>query len=276
MPKKQKQNKSAKNRSSMSPNWSDNNNLRGAPTLVGGLGVQQALLRSTPLFPASSRKKLFYYEPGINLAGTAGVIAQYVFSANGLYDPNITGTGHQPLGFDTMMLYYEQYTVLASKIRIRAAGNGIQPAVVSLCLAPDTTTGVITDTVENGLGKSTIVDGRSGGGYGTGERLKSLELSCDVPKYFGRRGGRSILDDTLLYGTVAANPTEQVYYQINTWGFGTFTDNTSVPLDVLIEYDAVFWEPRKVAAQLLPTQAVKLPPLKRVVQQEVKADRPVA
>ncbi len=204
----------------------------------------------TPLFPARVMKRLPYYEASINMTATAGVIAQYTFTANGLYDPNITATGHQPLGFDTMMLYYEQYTVVASRITVRACGNGAQAVNISVNLSPDTTTLALPDVVENGLITSTVLDGRGNGGYGTGRRIASLNLGCDVARYFGRRSRQELLDDPNLYGTVAANPTEQVYFVINTWGFGSFTDNTAVSADVTIEYDAMFWEPRKVTAQL--------------------------
>jgi len=218
---------------------------------LGDLRVQ------TPLFPAHVRKRLPYYEYGFSLTGTAGAYSQYVFSANGMFDPNITSTGHQPLGFDTMMLYYEQYTVVASKITVRACGNGTQAVNVGVCLAPDTTTLVVPDVVENGLLVAKVLDGRANGGYGTGQRIKTLNLSCDVAKYFGRRSRRELQDDVNLYGTAAANPTEQVYFVIGQWGFGSFTDNTSVSCDAIIEYEAIFWEPRKVAAQLV--QSVKGP-----------------
>jgi len=191
-----------------------------------------------------------YYERGFSLTGTAGAIAQYAFTANGLYDPNITSTGHQPMGFDTMMLYYEQYTVLRSSVTLRFAGNGIQPVTVSVALAPDTTTSVLPDVMENGLLKTRIVDGRGNTGYGTGQRVGRLDLNCDVVKYFGRKSSREILDDVNLYGTVASNPTEQVYFIINTWGFGDLTDNSAVSFEAVLEYDAIFWEPRKVASQL--------------------------
>lgn len=198
-----------------------------------------------------------YYEPSFGITATGGVIGQYVFTANGLYDPNITQTGHQPLGFDTMMLYYEQYTVLRSSVTLRFVGNGAQAVNVSICLAPDTTSLALPDVMENGLVKTKVVDGRGNGGYGTGQRVGRLDLNCDVVKYFGRKNSREILDDVNLYGTVASNPTEQVYFCINTWGFGSFTDNTAVSFDAVLEYDVVFWEPRKVAAQLLQTQEEK-------------------
>jgi len=237
-----------------------------APTHPG-LRPMDELKSHVPLFPTSTRKKLMYYESGFTQTGTAGAVTQYVFSANGIYDPNITSTGHQPMGFDTMMLYYEQYTVVRSSISLRFAGNGIQPAVVSVCLAPDTTTLVLPDIIENGLVTTQVVDGRANGGNGTGIRIKRLGLSCDVVKYFGRKSQREILDDVNLFGTVAANPTEQVYFVINTWGFGAFTDNTSVAFDAVLEYDVVFWEPRKVASQLAVAEekypAKDFPPMSR-------------
>jgi len=189
-----------------------------------------------------------YYETAVSLSGTAGAITQYVFSANGCYDPNITSTGHQPMGFDTGMLYYEQCTVLASKITVRGVGNGIQPVVLSVCLAPDTTSSVLPDVVENGLCVNTILDARANGGYGTGDRVGHLYLDCDVAKYFGRPNRRGMVNDPNLYCTAAANPVEQVYYLINTWGQGSFTDNTACSIDVIIEFEVEFWEPRKVAA----------------------------
>jgi len=121
-----------------------------------------------------------------------------------------------------------------------------------------------------------MVDGRGNGGYGTGQRIGRLDLNCDVVKYFGRKSSREILDDVNLYGTVAANPTEQVYFCINTWGFGGLTDNTSVACDVVIEYDAVFWEPRKVAAQFVTVVQDEKKDFSKVREARAPSDQPRA
>lgn len=238
-----------------------------APTR--GLSNAQAELRTqTPLFPVSVTRKLPYYEAQIGLVGTGGVIQQYVFSANGVYDPNITSTGHQPLGFDTMMLYYEQYTVLASRITVTACGNGVQAGNFAICLAPDTSTLTVEQVVENGLMVMKTIDGR--GTIGTGQRIGKLNLKCDVAKYFGRRSRKDLVDDVSLSGTASANPTEQVYFVIAAWGFGNFADNTSFALTATIEYDVYFWEPRKVQAQL--SKIPKLEDLK--LSEDKKEDKP--
>lgn len=45
-------------------------------------------------------------------------IANYVFACNSIFDPDFSSTGHQPYGHDTYATIYNQYTVLASKIKI--------------------------------------------------------------------------------------------------------------------------------------------------------------
>lgn len=219
---------------------------KSAPTAMRSY-AQGELMTQTPLFPVRVQKKLPYFEPAFSITGAAGVIGSYVFSANGVYDPNVSGTGHQPLGFDTMMTYYEQYTVVGARITVQCCGNGIQAGTFAISLAPDTTAAVLPDVVENGLVVMKTIDGR--GTNGTGQRIGSLSLSCDAAKYFGRKSKTDLLDDVTLSGTVAANPSEQVYFMVSAWGFSGFSDNTAFQLTALIEYDVVFWEPRKVAAQ---------------------------
>lgn len=220
---------------------------RKGPPTRGALDLFKNMRVYTPLFPITTRKKLVYSEPFISLVTSAGIYGQYVFSANGLFDPDFTSTGHQPIGWDQLMQYYNQATCLASKISVRCTNNGGNAAFFGVCLAPDTTTLTSANFLENGLNTSIATDGR--GTVGTGERIHTLNLACDVSKYFGRRG-REILNDSRMYSTAAANPTEQVYYILGTYEYGALTDNISMQLEVIIEYDVVFWEPKKAPPSL--------------------------
>ncbi len=217
-------------------------------TRRNGLNAMRDALHRIPLFNQSSRRVILpYFESGVTRSGTAGAITNYFFSANGCFDPNVTGTGHQPMGFDEMMKYYEQYTVMKSTCCIDFVGNGTNACNVGLSLAPDTTAAVLGDNVENGQIVWSPIEGSAIGNW---SRFKRLELSCDCGIYFGRKTDREMLNDTSLQGTSAANPSEQVYFDLQTWGFGGLTDNTSVYAQIYIEYDVVFWEPRKVGAEL--------------------------
>lgn len=61
--------------------------------------------------------KLRYCDEITLNAGIAGVAVGNQYKANSLFDPNITGVGHQPMGFDQLSLVYKKFTVLASTIK---------------------------------------------------------------------------------------------------------------------------------------------------------------
>lgn len=53
---------------------------------------------------------------GISTTTLAG--NQYVFRLNSIFDPDLTGTGHQPYGHDTLALIYNRYRVLRCSWKI--------------------------------------------------------------------------------------------------------------------------------------------------------------
>lgn len=209
------------------------------PSINNGLLYQS---RTTPLFPPTKRQpNLRYYDYAQQLSAAAGFTASRFFIANGMFDPDISGSGHQPMGFDQMMAVYTTYHVIRSTITVTALPeqNG---CCVGIYLSPDTTS--ITDPIrliENGLMRvihlGTSVDGAA--------RLNSVSLSCDVPSYFGRPRGRSLLNDDNLGGTSAANPFEGVYFGICAFCFYS-SAAVVIDYDVMLTYDAVFSEPRKL------------------------------
>jgi len=91
-------------------------------------------------FPTRMVVTLRYCET-ISLTSALTNIANFNFCCNSIYDPNLTGTGHQPYGHDTYASIYNQYTVLSSKIKVsptRATsassltyGVGIEDTIVS-------------------------------------------------------------------------------------------------------------------------------------------------
>lgn len=237
--------KSAKSRSVNKSKRNPNSNsslIRKAPT-IGGPSIGTSLLTKVPLFPVRKYiKQQLYYDSNITLTSSLGGLALYNFSANGIYDPNVTGTGHQPIGFDQMMSMYEQYTVIRSRIKVTFVAAS-DPGRVAITLAPDTTSpGTISAAMENGLLSTTTVTGSDAGAH----RVKSLTLTCDVPKYFGKPYS-SVLGDSTLYGTITSNPSEQVYFQILAWDPYQAID-FSVAIDVTISYDVMYWEPKKLAS----------------------------
>lgn len=208
--------------------------------------VATIMLKHIPVFPARKIVKgLLYNDSYISATSTSGVLASYVYSANGLYDPNITGTGHQPMGFDQMMLFYEQYTVISSTISVTAAsGTTGSTSKVALYLSPDATSLTsFSRVIENGLAKICILDPPI---YGTTAHNK-MDLNCDCVKYFGHKDADALVANPQMAGDVSNNPGEQVYYIIAQQEFTESGNNTVVYL-VSIAFDVIFWEPKKLTA----------------------------
>ncbi len=215
-----------------------------------------------PLFPPSYRATLRYSD-ALTLTSTSGVVASYVFSTNGLFDPDVTGTGHQPAGFDQMMLSYEHYTVLNARITATFHNTSTTTAgTVAISVnAASTPVTVYQQILEDGVVSYCRI-----GQFGVANAIQTLQRSCNI----GRFGGvPNVLDDNNYRGTVAANPAEQSYFILQSWSIEASTVTCSV--DFVLEYDAVFTEPRKLTESLRAPlmQALK----ESVVAEEAKVSR---
>lgn len=188
---------------------------------------------------------MLYYETQLSLSGAAGTVQSYVFSGNGMFDPNITGVGHQPMGFDNMMAFYEHYVVDRCHCQVTVVSNVAQAQRVVLYVNPDTTPVTpFSNIIENGLAVTKVVEGKSEAGYHT---IKTMELAMDIPTLYGKTLAE-IRADSELRGTAAANPTEQSYFVIAVTNAFDSTASVGVYVDVILSYDVTFIEPRKVAA----------------------------
>jgi len=159
-----------------------------------------------------------------------------------MYDPNITGVGHQPMSFDQLMLMYEHYTVIGGKITVDfCSQSATEQGFVGIGLFPDSSVETVaTKLLENGMLRYSYLAEANG----DSKSHVQLTLPFNIAKLNGV--SRPIIGDALYRGDVAANPTEQTY--LHMFAYNTATINTlNVQVNVLIEFDAVFTEPRKLA-----------------------------
>jgi len=199
------------------------------------------VINTMPIFPTRTMKRLRYSD-NFFLTSASGAVASYVFSANGLYDPNITGTGHQPMGFDQMMQFYNHYCVTWARATIVAV-NQSTGFPCQLVIRQDSTNTPITSIdriLEAGGSAYTHLDL-----YGSTNSQKELSLIVNVPKLQGVTLDNALADATLR-GDASANPTEQTYFHIQI--FNSFGSTISaVNFDIIIEYISYFAEPRDQA-----------------------------
>lgn len=193
--------------------------------------------------PTRMKKKFIYSDQITMNAGAAGA-AVYNFSCNSLFDPNRTGVGHQPMGFDQLMLLYDHFVVTEAKISVMAlsqgvgAGSALDNQVMVLSLR-DTTDGVsnIQQAIELGYAKVGLLGSQNGGNSGL-----QLDHYVDVGKFLGRA---NLLSDPDVKGGNGGNPTEECFFQIALASIDG-DDPPAVDLLVTIEYTAYLIEPKKL------------------------------
>lgn len=200
-----------------------------------------SLVRSSAIFGTSKRCKLNYYTQfSLVTGGTGGAAGNAVFTCNGLFDPDITGVGHQPMGFDQMMQIYDHYTVLAAKatVHLTPRKDTTIPVVGGILLNADTT--VVTDNqrlIENGMVKWELLPSQT---QGMGRKFV---LPVNISKFMGK----NIIDEDDYRGDSGANPLEQVFF--NVFSYNADFNDTAAPTincDILIEYYCLFSEPRNM------------------------------
>ena len=204
---------------------------RARPRLSGVVG----------LFGTPTIRRTMRYIDNLTLTSTVGAISTNVFSANGIYDPNISGTGHQPRWFDQIMPYFNHYCVIGSKITCTFSHTSNTTATTPITVgiakrAISTTEPGMTNYTENGdcVWKSSPHNASN----------RTVSMSFSPRKYFGKK---YTVDNYDLKGTIASNPSEQAFFHVFMDPVNS-SESPSISAQVLIEYVVVFSEPNTVSA----------------------------
>lgn len=199
------------------------------------------LVTSSPL-GASFKMKSKYVATPISLnPGLGGTPSTHVFSANGIYDPDITGVGHQVLGFDQVMPMYDHYTVIGSRIKVIAANTTAQDNIYFIVSLSDSAipSTDVTNTLENGHSRYKVLSVDQGD-----HGVETITMNFSPKRFFNT----SVLDNRSLKGSITNNPSEQAYYHIMCAPLDGTTDAGVVRLSVEIEYIILFTEPKKLGS----------------------------
>lgn len=194
--------------------------------------------RNTPL--KTSQKAVFRYSEFISMnPGASGIAASNIFSANGLFDPNITGVGHQPRGFDQLMSLYDHYVVTNCKVELFVTQNSSNQTSNVFCVFTDTATSVFSNYNElfEYPTSKVLQLGQTTGGECPGY----LTMNIEPPKFLGRK---SPMSDPELKGNASSNPAEGAFIQIFAGPGDESSDTGNVYVRVLITYEAQLIEPK--------------------------------
>lgn len=158
---------------------------------------------------------------------------------NSMFDPDETGVGHQPRGFDQFMTLYDHFTVLGARITCTFINrNTTSLPVIAYVALRDTNVGVSTynNVMELGSIKTKTLSHPEGD---QGSQIISKNYSAK--RFFGR----SPIGVDSLQGTAATNPTEGAFFEC---GIQTLNTNTfNVDLRYVIDFVAILSEPKQPA-----------------------------
>lgn len=201
-------------------------------------------MTETPLFKARTKHMMLPYYSNSSLSvPSTGLAVSYVYSANGLYDPDISGTGTQPTGFDQMMVFYEQYTVFQATIVVtfRNFSASIAPVVFLAVRADTPNISSVEQVMSTGNTISTTLLPAN-----TAGSLKELRMTVRVASFLGFD---DLMDSNVARGDIASNPAEGVFFHV-----GAFYNEALVAgivqFQTRITYDAVFSEARVITPSL--------------------------
>lgn len=168
------------------------------------------------------------------------------FRANSIYDPNLSGVGHQPLPHDLWQSLYNHYTVLGSKISVQAWSEDSATnymCEVGCMVTDDTTVNQPLLTLKEQPGTTSRLmrcrpDGRNS--------MVTLYKGFSAYKWFGLSKSALGACDSVsaLFG---ANPTDGAFFCIYAAHPNENTDVPVVNLRVRIEYLVEVSEPKEIA-----------------------------
>ncbi len=218
------------------------NNRAALPaSALGGLTIQKG-----PIFSPRQRTVLRYCEY-VSVNPAAGVVADYIFCANGLYDPNYSGTGHQPLGFDQWMTFYDHYHVVGSKMKVTVIPSDTTAANAALF------GGIVVRDSNSSLtgADSTLMLEQMTVGTGVCKQIplvydRGTVLTANY-SYSKFHGVTDLLASSVLRGDASNNPTEQAYYHVWVGPLSAGLDGPATIFLVEMEFDTIFSEPKLIA-----------------------------
>lgn len=172
--------------------------------------------------------KLTYRDNGFTALTALGQTFR-VFRGNGPYDPDYTGVGVQPYGFDEMSALYNNYIVKGSKIKVTAAIQPIEnfPGTEATCI-------IVPERYNTVLVNHDLADLRAYGRYRS--------------KIFARQQGltnknviRSYASTKSVYATVSSSDDkmEANFSSLPAlpWYWLVYFDTTTFGREVQIYYD---------------------------------------
>lgn len=187
--------------------------------------------------------KLNYFEQLVFTPNLSGAQSSYAFNLASAFDPNFTGTGHQPLGYDQFAAFYKQYRVHSATITVQwsNAATNVFPVYVGMC---GDKSGSLEAPLET---KMEAKGGRHAKLLLINSREKAtFRETVSIKDYFSVK---NVSDDHQLQALITGSPTLPAYYVV--WaqfanGHPGTTSNAII-MSAKINFSMEFFDPVELA-----------------------------
>jgi len=193
---------------------------------------QFTLSKSDYGFPDKFRTKLRYCD---TIAWVGGAQASNTFRLNSIYDPDLSGTGHQPMYHDTLALVYGKYRVLGAKIKVVFAMRS--PPSLALAEYSPTVVGIVTSANSSflSIGSNQLMEQNNNNTQILSDKSSGASVVTCYQSYVPNRDiGNGTIDDTSA-ASFGNNPAQVFHAHIFKRDEGS--QATSVTAFVTIEFD---------------------------------------
>ncbi len=164
--------------------------------------------------------------------------ATYLFRCNGVRDPNYTGTGHQPKGYDQLSAMFTQSAVIGSRIKAVFICRGALTVDMQKCgirIQNDTLITNNTITIAESRAKSEKQLGIANSSNG----IKTIVKNFSTKKWF--HTSDIVAYDSEYAETTAANVPQAAYYAVYLRTTNADVDPAAVDVEVTLEYIVTFF-----------------------------------
>lgn len=213
----------------------------------GAMDRTSIIINRTPsdIIPDKYRTKMVYRMTA-RLNGASAYKTQ-IISGNGIYDCDLTGGGHQPLGYNELSALYNFYLVRGSQLRVEVL-NGDSNKLARVAMAPILTALGINFPVvvaEKPYAKNLFVPINAAVNHQVMQQYMSTKKIV---------GYTSINDNVTLQGTsgnfpIGSNPLQAWVWVISASGVST-TDLFDTWCDIKVTYYVDWFDRKDIASSL--------------------------
>jgi len=164
-----------------------------------------------------------------------GLMTNYLYRCNSIFDPNQTGTGHQPLGHDQYANFYKKYVVIGATLTatFKALDNSsltnpdASNYTVGICTIQDPSDATTSSTEFQENNRTTYANVCAQSPY------TMVTKKFNSSEFFGLD---KILDNEKYGADFGSNPDQQAHWQIGIFQPSAPTSSGRMYVNIAIKY----------------------------------------